>query len=90
MCLDQWVNHTWINPEQQWQSAMKREVWKSGMLEMVDLVAGHQIPRQQMFPTKKNQRCEDWNGPEEQGEKATLGAKEEGPDCVGDGDDHER
>ena len=53
---------------------------------MVDLVAG-QHPRQQKFPRKKNQnqnqRCEDWDGPEEQ--KATLGAEEDSA-RVGDGD----
>ena len=54
------------------------------MMEMVGLVAG-QHHRQQKFPRKKNQRCEDWNGPEEQGEKATLGAEEDSV-RVGDGD----
>ena len=51
------------------------------MLEMVGLVAG-QHHRQQKFPTKKNQRCEDWNGREEQ--KESLGAEEDS--VRGDGD----
>ena len=35
----------------------------------------------------RNQRCEDWNGPEDQGEKAALGV---GDDSVRVGDDDQR
>ena len=41
-------------------------------------------------PHHLNQRCEDWNGPEDQVEKAALDAAEELPDCVGDDDHCER
>ena len=55
------------------------------MLEMVGLAAGQHHPRQQKFRRKKNQRCEDWNGPEEQEQKESLGAEEDSA-RVGDGD----